>query len=87
MIQSRVACLLACVLAVTLACGKKGAPLPPLQRIPVAPPDLSVTRIDSEVYARFTVPTSNVDGATPADVVRAELYAITGRPGLDPCHA
>jgi hypothetical protein len=65
------------VLAVTLACGKKGAPLPPLQRIPVAPPDLSVTRIDNEVYARFTVPTSNVDGATPADVARVELYAIT----------
>jgi hypothetical protein len=69
--------LLACALAGTLACGKKGAPLPPLQRIPVAPPDLSVVRIENEAYARFTVPTTNVDGVSPADVARVELYAIT----------
>jgi hypothetical protein len=75
--ECRLVWLLACVLAGTLACGKKGAPLPPLQRIPVAPPDLTVVRIDNEVYARFTVPTTNVDGVSPADVARVELYAIT----------
>jgi hypothetical protein len=75
--ECRCVCLLACALVLTLACGKKGSPLPPLQRIPVAPPDLSVTRIDNEVYARFTVPTTNVDGVSPADVARVELYAIT----------
>jgi hypothetical protein len=59
------------------ACGKKGAPLAPLTRIPVAPPDLAVTRLDQDVFVRFTVPSVNVDGVGPADVARVELYAIT----------
>jgi hypothetical protein len=59
------------------ACGKRGNPMPPLQRIPAAPADLSVQRIEDQVYARFTVPTANVDGQGPADVARVELYAIT----------
>ncbi len=63
--------LLAC------GCGKRGNPLPPLQRIPAAPGDFTVTRIDTDVYARFTVPVVNVDGAGPADVARVELYALT----------
>jgi hypothetical protein len=70
-------------LAVALAtllvagCGKKGPPLPPLQRIPVAPPDLTVSRIDDDVFIRFAVPAVNVDGIGPADVGRVELYAVT----------
>jgi hypothetical protein len=67
--------VIACALVV--GCGKKGPPLPPLQRLPVAPPDLSVARIDQDVYVRFKVPTANVDGIAPADVARVELYAIT----------
>jgi hypothetical protein len=59
------------------ACGKKGNPLPPLVRVPAAPGDFSITRIEDQVYARFTVPSANVDGATPADVSRVEVYAIT----------
>lgn len=58
-------------------CGKRGNPLPPLQRIPAAPGDFAVIRIDRDVYARFTVPAVNVDGAGPADVARVELYALT----------
>jgi hypothetical protein len=67
--------LITCV--VTAGCGKRGNPLPPLQRIPAPPGDFTVTRIDSEVYAQFTVPTVNADGVGPADVARVELYAIT----------
>jgi hypothetical protein len=68
-------CLGAALLVV--ACGKKGNPLPPLQRIPAAPADFAVTRVDDQVYLRFTAPAANVDGARPADVTRVELYAIT----------
>jgi len=39
--------------------------------------DLTVTRMDDEVYARFTVPRQNVDNVGPADIARVELYAIT----------
>jgi hypothetical protein len=67
--------LIACL--VLGACGKKGPPLPPLQRIPGAPADLTITRIEDVVYARLVVPTANVDGVAPADVARVELYAIT----------
>ncbi len=60
-----------------VGCGKKGPPLPPLQRVPAAPPDLTTMRMEEEVYARFAVPAVNVDGARPADVARVEVYAIT----------
>jgi hypothetical protein len=66
-----------CALVAATACGKRGNPMPPLQRIPAAPRDLALTRIDEQVYLRFTVPTTNVDGAQPADVARVDVYAIT----------
>ena len=62
---------------VTVGCGKRGNPLPPLQRIPAAPGNFTVTRIDADVYAQFTAPTVNADGVGPADVGRVELYALT----------
>jgi len=67
--------LVATVAAV--GCGKKGPPLTPLQRIPLAPLELAITRIDNDVYAHFKVPTVNIDGAGPANIARVELYAIT----------
>lgn len=71
--------LLLCLCAALLiaACGKKGNPLPPLQRIPAAPGDITVRRMADQVYVRFTVPAVNIDGAGPADVAGVELYAIT----------
>ena len=58
--------------------------MPPLLRIPAAPPEVTVTRIDDAVYVRFTVPSTNVDGVRPADVARVEIHAITldGEPRL-----
>ena len=64
-------------IALSLACGKKGNPLPPLQRIPATPGDFSVVRFDDQVFVRMTAPTTNVDGVGPSDVSRVELYAIT----------
>ncbi len=71
--------LLLCLCAALLmaACGKKGNPLPPLQRIPAAPGEIGVTRLADTVYVRFLVPAVNVDGVGPADVAGVELYAIT----------
>jgi hypothetical protein len=66
-----------CAAGLIVACGKKGNPLPPLQRIPAAPADLAVSRFADQVYVRFTVPALNIDGAGPADVAGVELYAIT----------
>lgn len=51
--------------------------MPPRQRVPVAPPNLTVARIDRDVYVRFTVPSVNVDGEGPADVAVVEVYALT----------
>jgi len=74
--EARSLCVLLAVLFVS-GCGKKGNPLPPLQRIPVAPADFSVSRIEDDVYVQFTVPGLNVDGIGPADIARVELYAVT----------
>lgn len=73
--RSVVLCL--CAALALSACGKKGNPLPPLVRVPAAPADFSVTRVDDRVYVRLTAPVTNVDGVRPADVGRVELYAVT----------
>jgi hypothetical protein len=69
--------ILLLALVLTTACGKRGNPLPPLQRTPGAPGDFSIARFDDNVFVRMIAPTTNVDGAGPADVARVELYAIT----------
>ena len=61
-----------------VGCGKKGPPLPPLVRLPVAPADFSVQRRGSTVDIQFAVPSGNTDGSTPADLTRVDVYAATG---------
>jgi hypothetical protein len=63
--------------SVCAACGKKGAPLPPLLRMPAPVHEPVALRIGDDVYVRFAVPTANVDGRTPADIARVEVYAVT----------
>ena len=72
-----VACLL---LAATTAsaCGKKGPPLPPLVRVPVAPADFTAERRDGNAELYFTVPATNTDGTRPANIERLDVYAFTG---------
>lgn len=69
-----VACL-AC--AFFVACGKKGPPLPPIVRVPAAVDALEVRRVGADVYVTFRLPSQNVDGSTPADLSRVELFALT----------
>ena len=70
---------LACVtLPLAGACGKKGPPLAPLPRLPVAPAQVSASRAGDTVTIRFTVPGANVSGVRPADIERVDVYAWTG---------
>ena len=69
----------AIVLCGLCACGKKGPPLPPLVKLPVAPPEIVAQRRGNTVDLQFVVPSTNTDGSRPANVASAEVYAITGR--------
>jgi hypothetical protein len=71
------ACALAVTIALTTACGKKGPPLPPLVRIPVAPGDFAASRRGPTAEVRFVVPAANTDGSRPADLVRIDVYAMS----------
>jgi hypothetical protein len=61
-----------------MACGKKGPPLPPLVKLPVAPSDLVAARRADRVELELTVPNTNTDSSRPANVARVEVYAFTG---------
>ena len=67
---------------VMTACGKKGPPLPPLVKLPVAPADLTVARRADTVDLQFTVPNANTDNTRPANVSRVDVYAFTGPAGV-----
>ena len=60
------------------ACGKKGPPLPPLLKIPVAPAQMTAERRAATVDIQFIVPATNTDGTRPANVERVDVYGITG---------
>jgi hypothetical protein len=68
----------------TAACGKKGDPLPPLVRVPVAPPDIKAERRGSTVDVTLTVPAVNTDGTRPANIELIQLFALTGPPDVPP---
>ena len=61
-----------------MACGKKGPPLPPLVKLPVAPDNFTAVRRGDTVALDFTVPSTNTDKTRPANVQRVEVYAFTG---------
>ena len=60
-----------------VACGKKGPPLAPLVKLPVAPADLAAERRGNTVDLSFTVPSANTDGTRPANLSTADVYAMT----------
>jgi len=66
------------VVASCSACGKKGPPLPPLLKIPVAPAQMTAERRAATVDIQFIVPATNTDGTRPANVERIDVYGITG---------
>jgi hypothetical protein len=59
------------------ACGRKGPPLPPFVRTPVAPGELSAARRGDSVDLTFVVPSSNTDQTRPANIERIDIYALT----------
>jgi hypothetical protein len=65
------------VAACAVACGRKGPPLAPLHLIPVAPANISIGRVGSEVHIRFDVPATNVNGPGPVVADRIEVFAAT----------
>jgi hypothetical protein len=60
------------------ACGKKGPPLPPLVRVPIAPADFTAERRGTDVKLQFTVPAVNTDGTRPANIERLDIVRFTG---------
>ena len=59
------------------ACGRKGPPLPPFVRTPIAPGELSAARRGDSVDLEFIVPSSNTDQTRPANIERIDIYALT----------
>jgi hypothetical protein len=70
-----------CVLSAVAAagCGKKGAPLAPIVRVPAQVESIAARRVGSDVYVTLTVPAKNIDASIPADVGRIDVYGYTGR--------
>jgi hypothetical protein len=77
-VKARKAGLLLSLAGLVVACGKKGPPLPPLIRLPVAPAEFRVARQASDVILQFTVPDTNADGSKPAELSRVDVYALNG---------
>jgi hypothetical protein len=74
----RVSCAVVIASALLTACGKRGAPLPPLVRVPAAPAEFTVERRGEDVTLQFKVPAANTDGSRPANIERIDVYAFTG---------
>jgi predicted small lipoprotein YifL len=69
-------CLVAGAILIT-GCGRKGPPLPPFVRTPIAPGELSAARRGDSVDLKFVVPASNTDQTRPANIERIDIYALT----------
>ena len=74
---SLIALLIAGSLIVVSACGKRGAPMPPLRPTPAAVANLTVSRRAEAVTVRFTPPAANLDGSVPVALDRIEIFALT----------
>lgn len=65
------------VAVVAAGCGKRGAPLPPLPRVPAAVSEWTALRSDETVALTLVVPGTNVSGDAPGDIAGIEIYAVT----------
>ena len=71
------ASVLLLAVCLSIACGKKGPPLSPFQRVPAQVGAVSALRMGDDVYVSFTVPATNIDGQQPADIATVDVYAVT----------
>jgi predicted small lipoprotein YifL len=77
-------CLLLWLLLGSLACGKKGPPLAPLNLVPEPAANVTARRLGSTVYLQMSVPAKNANGPGPVAVDHLEIYAVTAAPGAVP---
>ena len=63
--------------ALLTACGKKGPPLLPYARIPVAAEITAARRVGNDVYITVTVPAANLDESKPASLQQIEVWGVT----------
>jgi hypothetical protein len=63
------------------ACGKKGAPLPPLNLAPEMPQQAAARRLGDTIYIQMKVPAKNAIGRGAFSVSRLDVYAATTAPG------
>jgi hypothetical protein len=64
------------------ACGKRGAPLPPLNLVPEPPSTLIGKRVSATVYLQMAAPRRNANGPGTVAIDHLEVYAVTVQPGL-----
>jgi hypothetical protein len=72
------------LIIVVTGCGKKGAPLAPLVRVPAAVSQLTARRVGDDVIIGVALPTQNIDQSTPVNLARVDVYAYTGRTAPPP---
>ena len=65
----------------SVSCGKKGPPLPPLRLVPAPVADVAGRRAAEQIQLRFTLPSRNQNGPGPVQLDRVEIYAVTVAPG------
>jgi hypothetical protein len=75
--SAHAAIVLLAMVAVT-ACGKRGAPLAPIVRIPAAVQMAQAQRVGNDIFLSFTLPARNIDGSMPIDIARVDVYGYTG---------
>jgi hypothetical protein len=63
------------------ACGKKGAPLAPLNLAPEMPQQATARRLGDTVYIQMKVPAKNAIGRGAFSVSHLDVYAATTAPG------
>ena len=64
-------------LVVTVACGMKGPPRPPVSIVPSQIDLLDIARVTDRVYLTFQIPASDSDGDSPGDIERVEVYGLS----------
>jgi hypothetical protein len=75
-------CWIFVVAVFVTGCGKRGSPLPPIVRLPTAPPSLLANRRAETVDVQLTIPGANTDGSRPANISRVDVYAVTAAPAI-----
>ncbi len=80
-IPARLAAI-AVFVVVAVSCGKRGAPLAPLNLIPEPPSAVSGKRLSATVYVQMVAPSRNANGPGVVALDHLEVYAVTVRPGL-----